>query len=77
MNFKEALKHITGEKRQKRAAQWIERFKLPLQVPEKPLAFHPHAQRNAFRRPGVRFLGWSWMTADEANLMHKPVMASL
>jgi hypothetical protein len=26
MTFKEALKHITGEKRPKRAAQWIERF---------------------------------------------------
>jgi hypothetical protein len=25
----------------------------------------------------LRFLGWGWMTADEANLMHKPAMASL
>jgi hypothetical protein len=26
----------------------------PTQVPQKPSAFHPHAQRNAFRHRGVR-----------------------
>ena len=32
----------------------IARCESPIQVPQKPSAFHPHAQRNAFRRRDAR-----------------------
>jgi hypothetical protein len=31
-----------------------EAYQSPIQVPEKQSAFHPHAQRNAFRRHDAR-----------------------
>ena len=40
----------------------------PIQVPERPSAFHPHAQRNAFRRRDVRLQSrWFARKHDSAS----------